>query len=135
MGNMAANPLSQLAERQIILASAEIEADIRGGSGAVVGIWQQLRKNAVISLEQLVTLSVYDPKERQLIVTHQNEVKRYVEFSHCLVALFHNGKELYRQLTEKDRRALIELIKDMPEDERPDVELGINRDELEPSFD
>ncbi len=130
-----ADALEQLTEQHIILASAEIEADLRARSGATVAIWRHFRKRAAESLAQLVTLNVYVPSDRQLIVTHQNEVKRYVEFSTAIAAVFHDGKQLARALSEKELKDLIEIIKGMPEDERPLLEMGLQPDDADMPLD
>jgi hypothetical protein len=127
--------LEQLAERQIILDSAEVEAQIMDGGGPVLGVWRELRNHAIESLAQLVTLNIYDAKDRAAIATHQNEVKRYVEFSHALVKIFQLGKQLAQDLNAKERRDLIELIKGMPESERPIIESGLQPEDLEPQPD
>ncbi len=125
------DPLRQLAERQIILASVEIEAEIRSreGGGPTLQIWRVLRENAINSLTQLVNLNVHDHNDRVLLVTHQNEVKRYIEFAFGIAKIFHDGKALEKELTAQDRRDLIDLIREMPEDERAMIDVG-PRDEI-----
>lgn len=120
-----ANALQQLADRQIILASAEIEAELRSRNGGpLLEIWRRWRANAIDSLGQLVNLNIHDPNDRRLIVTHQNEVKRYIEYAHALAAVYNEGLMLERELTAQERRDLIEIIKGLPENERAMIDLG-----------
>lgn len=127
--------IEQLAERQIVIDSAEIEAELRARSGPVVSIWRELRKNAAASLAQLATLNVHDHKDRVLIVTHQNEVKRYAEFANAMVKIFHVGKEIGQRLTAEEWRDIVELIKGMPEAEQPRIEMGVRDDDIDPPTD
>jgi hypothetical protein len=131
------DPLQQLADRHIILASAEIEAELRSGngSGPTLAIWRMLRARAAQSLAQLVNLNVHVPADRILLVTHQNEVKRYIEFAQAMVQIFHNGVALEKELSAQERRDLIDLIKGMPEEERALIDTGPRDDEGEPTDD
>lgn len=123
--------------RQVIMASVEIEAEIKSkkGTGPTIEIWRRWRRNAQDSLAQLVTLNVFDPHDHILIATHQNEVKRYVEYAMALRDIFHEGVIEERDLTQQERRDLIAIIKGMPEEERAMIDLGPDREDIEPSVD
>ena len=119
------DPIEQLAQQHIVLASSAIEAELRDPlHGPVLGIWRRWRKNAIKSLAELATLNVHVPAERQAIVTHQNEVKRYAEYAGNLVQIFHEGVAIDKALTDEERRDLIQLIKGMPEEERALINTG-----------
>src|SRR6185437_7543030 len=98
------DPIEQLAQQHIVLASSAIEAELRNPlHGPVLEIWRRWRKNAIESLAELAKLKVYVPAERQAIVTHQNEVKRYAEYARNLVQIFHEGVAIDKALTDEER--------------------------------
>lgn len=119
-----ADALTRVAERALILAYADIEAQLREGSGPLLEIWKRWRQNAVESLHELVLLNVYNPQDRIKIVTHQNEIKRYVEYANALRDIHIEGCQTEKRLTAEDRLDLVELIKGMPAEERAMIDLG-----------
>lgn len=127
--------IEQLAQRQIVIASADIEAELNERSGTVLLIWRVLRKNASASLAQLATLNVHDHKDRVLIVTHQNEVKRYAEFVNAMKAILDEGKEIAERLSTEEWRDIAALIRAMPEAEQPRIEMGLRDDDIDPPTD
>ena len=124
--------IEQLAARQLVIDSAEIEAELRARSGPIVSIWRELRKTAADSLREIVLLNVYDPQDRIAIITHQNKVKRYAEFALAMKKIFDEGKEIGKQLNAEEWRDIVELIKGMPEAEQPRIEMGVSDDDVDP---
>lgn len=127
--------IEQLAERQLVIDSAEIEAELRARSGPIVSIWRELRKDAAAALRDIVLSNVHSHEGRVEIVTLQNKVKRYAEFAHAMKKIFDDGKEIGQRLTAEEWRDIIEFMKGMPEAEQPRIEMGVRDDDIDPPAD
>lgn len=134
---MSGDPIELAANQAIMLASAEIEAELksRRGTGPTIEVLKLWRKNAIVSMRELVVLNVYDPKDRIAIATHQNEIKRYAEYAICLKKIFYDGIALDKAATQEERRELIAIIRGMPEEDRALIDMGDDREDIEGSDD
>lgn len=118
-------PIRRLAERRILAASADIEAQlsVKTGCRPVLFVLLKAREEAAEAMVELATLDTTATRAR---ITHlQNEVRRYDDIVRWLREIVQTGFELDRDISEAEREELADLLAGTPNGEREMEDLGL----------
>lgn len=123
-------PVLRLAQRRVIAASADIEAQlsVREGCRPVLIMLVTARQEAAEAMAELATIDLTAPISE--IRRLQNEVRRFDDLMTWLRALVARGFEYDHEISEQERDELAAALSATPEGEAEAIELGlIERDE------
>lgn len=121
---MSEDPILRVAKLRVVRTSAELEAQLLSKDGGAPAIYI-LRKLQARATESLAALAIADPFKPQVIMTLQNEVKRYDEWFVAMVELVNEGKAYDQEMTAADRDEILDMLSQSPEGQREALELGL----------
>ena len=121
---MSNDPVLGLTQQRLAEMSMEIEAQLSATQGAapILLMLGLAREEAALALAELAGADAEDAKAIRAL---QNVISRYADMIRWLRDISTSGQEAYRELGDKERNELIEMLTKSPDGEEQAISLGL----------
>jgi hypothetical protein len=121
---MANDPVFGLTQQRLAEMSMEIEAQLKAtqGAGPIMLMLGLAREEAALALADLASTDAEDAKAIRAL---QNVICRYADMIRWLRDIGTSGQEAYRELNDKERNELIEMLTKSSDGEEQAISLGL----------